>query len=208
MLNRIVQTIALVVLAGHSSISLRASQAPVELYATVDELIWWLPADTETAQVTQTPAQPRGPLFDAMETARGEIAFGDVAYAGTIARHLNTARAKATVEGSRRFLPPSGLGQMRHDGALIILFDKPLGAAGAALVADLEKIALKIEQLEGLQVVEFRGEMELLAVAITADAVLYGELHANRKPIRRSRSIGKNHFTRRQPFHGTTQHLE
>ena len=160
MLKRIAQTTALVVLAGQASIAFRASQAPVDLYATVDELIWWLPADSETVQVTQTPAQPRGPLFDAMETARGEIAFGDVAYADTMARHLKIARVKATVEGSRRFLPPSGLGQMRHDGALIILFDKPLDGAGAALLADLEKIALKIEQLEGLKVVEFRDEIE------------------------------------------------
>jgi hypothetical protein len=90
-------------------------------------VLWWLPLDTETVEVTQTPASPRGPLFDVMEHARGEIVGGDVSYAETLTRHLRGARVKATVDGSRHFRPPSGLGGTLYEGALIVRFEKPLG---------------------------------------------------------------------------------
>ena len=38
--------------------------------------------------------------------------------------------------------------------------------------------------------------------------ILHGDLHANRKRAWRRRSIGENHFTRRQPLHGASQRLE
>ena len=134
--------------------------APAPLPPAIEDLLWWLPPDTETVQVTQTPAKPDGPLFEAMDYARGEIASGDVAYSETLTRHLRSARIKATVDGAKHFRPPSGLGAMRYDGAMILLFEKPLGSAGSGLMADLAKAALKVEEMDGVKVVEFRDRLE------------------------------------------------
>jgi hypothetical protein len=49
---------------------------------------------------------------------------------------------------------------MRHEGALLVLFDKPLGEAGHRLMADLQKTALRVDQFEGLTIVEFRDKLE------------------------------------------------
>lgn len=99
-------------------------------------------------------------MFEAIPHLNAEVAFGDVAYAEILTHHLRTVRAKITVDGSRHFRRPSGLGDMPHDGALIFAFEKRLGAAGTALMADLAKIALKVEQIDGVEVVEFRDQLE------------------------------------------------
>lgn len=154
---RVLAAVLLILITGVSTVR---PQAPARVSADVEDLLWWLPPDTETLQVTQTPAEPQGPLFEAMEHARGEIGSGDVAYAETLARHLRSARIKATVDGSRHFRSPSGLGEMPYDGALIFLFETPLGTAGSRLTTDLEKSALKVEEIEGVKVVEFRDRLE------------------------------------------------
>ena len=139
-----------------------AAQTPPagKIPSAVEELLWWLPPDTETVQVTQTPDKPaHGPLFDGMEFVRGEIGIGDVSYADILVQHLRTARIKATVDGARRFRPPSGLGSTLYEGALIILFERPL-PDGRALIAALVKNAVKVEEIQGVTTVEFRDTLE------------------------------------------------
>jgi len=111
-------------------------------------------------QVTQTPASPRGPLFDAMNHARGEMVGGDESYSESLTRHLKGVRVKATVAGSRHFSPPSGLGGMLYEGALIVRFEHPLGETGTRLMADLVKRALRVDHFDGLGSVEFRDKLE------------------------------------------------
>jgi hypothetical protein len=128
--------------------------------AAVEELLWWLPTDTETVRVTQIRTGARGPLFEALEMADGKVEFGDVAYASVVNRYLKAARLIANVDGSRRFVAPSGLGEMPSEGAMILFFEKPLGASGNGMMAELEKTAETVEQIAGLKVVLFRDKLE------------------------------------------------
>ena len=138
----------------------RAQSPKPPIAAGVEAVLWWLPPDTETVQVTQTPAQPQGPLFEVMRHARGEFQGGSTSWANTLRQHLDGVRIEATVEGSRRFAPPTGLGGMLYEGALIIRFARPLGETGKRLMADLQQSALKADQFDGLSVLEFRDKLE------------------------------------------------
>ena len=155
---RILTTGLLVLISGVAATRAQPQQPRVSV--DIEELLWWLPPDTETVQVTQTPASPRGPLFDGIEHARGEIGGGDESFSDTLTQHLKGRRVKATVDGSRRFTPPSGLGGMLYEGAMIVRFEKPLGETGTRLMADLGKRALKVDHFDGLEIVEFRDKLE------------------------------------------------
>jgi hypothetical protein len=155
---RIVTTGLLVLLVGVPGI--RSQSQTSRVSADIEELLWWLPPDTETVEVTQTPTNPRGPLFEAMKLARGEFAGGDTSWAGSLAEHLKGTRINATVDGSRRFAPPSGFGEMLYEGATIIRFAKPLAETGRQLTADLTTRAAKVDQFDGLQMLEFRDKIE------------------------------------------------
>ena len=154
-------TIGLFVLVSGMSGARREVQ-PRTVPTEIEELLWWLPSDTETVQVTQTPKNLRGPLFNVMERAGGKtnIVSGDVAFGEPLVRHLNGTRVKATVDGARRFRPPSGLGSTIYEGAFIVRFETPLGEAGAPLIADLAERAVKVDRFDGLQIVEFREKLE------------------------------------------------
>ncbi len=126
----------------------------------IDELLWWLPADTETVQVAQTPGRTRGLPVEAISLPDGKVEFGDVGYKETLERHLSTARVKASLEGSRRFVAPSGLGGMMFEGANLLLLEKPFADEGKGLMAELQKQALKVDAVGGFTVVEFRDKLE------------------------------------------------
>ena len=154
-------TIAGLLLIGASGTLGSTPQAPAaKLPAAIEEILWWLPPDTETLQVTQVRTGARGPLFEAIEVANGKIEFGDVGYADVVNQSLKTARLIAMVDGSRRFVAPSGLGEMPSEGAMILYFEKPLGTSGARMMAELEKTAEKVENMGGVKVILFRDRLE------------------------------------------------
>ncbi len=159
-MNRLLAILAIVVVGGSATLSPLTRSAPPKLAPEIEEILWWLPADTETLQVTQTPARARGPLFEAMPTAAGKIDFEDRSFGKTLNQALRATPLKATVDGSRRFVAPKGLGEMPSEGARIFLFAKPLGATANGLMAQLEKGALSTEQIGGVKVVVYREKVE------------------------------------------------
>jgi hypothetical protein len=158
-MHRVFATVLLALICGVASVLRQQTFARPS--AAVEELLWWLPSDTETVMVTQVPARrTAGPLFEEMATFSERIDFGDTTYAKTITRHLRSARLKTTIEGSRHFTAPSGLGEMPYEGATIYLFAKSIDAGGNALMTDLERTALSVERIEGFKVLEFRDKVE------------------------------------------------
>ena len=145
-------------LASGVATSARTHSVPGKLSADIEDLLWWLPPDTETLQVTRTRPAPQGPLPVALAQTVGDIGTGAV-YAARMTGNLGT-RIKLTVTGSRRFLPPSGLGDTRYEGAQIFVFDRPVGASMTRVLRGLETSAVRVEQIEGLRVVEFRDAIE------------------------------------------------
>jgi hypothetical protein len=126
----------------------------------IDELLWWLPTDTETVQVTQRPSRTRGLPVEAISAPDGKVELGDVGYKETLERHLSNVRVKASLEGSRRFAAPSGLGGMLFEGANLFLLEKPFADDGKSLMGELQKQALKVDAIAEFTVVEFRDKLE------------------------------------------------
>jgi hypothetical protein len=157
-IHRLLLTILLIVVTDARNLCAQAQSLPAKLSADVEDLLWWLPPDTETLQVTRRPPKPQGPLSGALAQTFGDIGTG-AAYAARLTQDLG-ARIKLRVNGSRHFLPPSGLGDTRYEGAQIFVFDKPLGASMSRWLTGLETSAVSVEQIEGLKVVEFHDEME------------------------------------------------
>jgi hypothetical protein len=127
--------------------------------AAIDELLWWLPIDTETVAARQPAARPRGTPIEKL-LSEVDFDFDGFAHNKILAHNLTGIRVKASLEGARRFRAPSGLGGTLFDGATLYLLDKPLPAAGATLMAELAKEAQAVSRVGNVDVVEFRDKLE------------------------------------------------
>ena len=158
----VVSTIAL-------SASIQAQPPPrdFKLSKAVEDVLWWLPEDTETLMVAQGPFAPgahtRGIDVDALgleRTIQGiTLSIGDDQFDPMLAKTLRTRPIALAIHGSRRFRAPNGFGMMRYEGALIVVFQDDLGADGKALEQSLCKQATKTEILSGVSVATFDGKM-------------------------------------------------
>ena len=98
-----------------------------KLPKAVDDILWWLPEDTETLMVTQGPfavgAESRAIDVDALgldATAQLiTLSIGDDHFDPELAKTLRKRPIALAVHGSRRFRAPNGFGMMRYEGALI-----------------------------------------------------------------------------------------
>ena len=139
-------------------VSAAPRQSPVRPSAAIEEMLWWLPAATETLMVQQASSPPmRGLVHDALLSDKIDV--GDSALMTSAKPHLQGARLKLTLEGSRRFTTPRGLGEFPYEGVTIYTFMKPLGAGGQALMSDLAKTGMRARQVHGF-VVEFSETVE------------------------------------------------
>lgn len=85
-------------------VSAEARQSAVRPSAAIEDMLWWLPADTETLMVQQRSAPPmRGLVHDALLS--DEIDVGDSGLMAAAKPHLQGARLKLTLEGSRMTSP-------------------------------------------------------------------------------------------------------
>lgn len=157
-MHRIVTAGALVLILAVPEI--RAQSQTRHLSPDIEELLWWLPPDTETLQVERAPDKPRGLLFDVKEDAHGEVDDDAAPWVKVFARHLNAAKVAVSVDGSRHFAPPRGFGDMPFEGAEITRFARPLGETGQHLMAELGKLALKADRFDGVEILEFRDKAE------------------------------------------------
>jgi hypothetical protein len=140
-------------------VSAEPRQSAVRPSAAIEEMLWWLPADTETLIVQQASAPPmRGLVHDALLNEKIDV--GDSELMASAKPHLQGARLKLTLEGSRRFTEPPGLGEFPYEGVTIYTFMKPLGADGQALMSDLAKTGMRTRQVHSFDVVEFSEKVE------------------------------------------------
>jgi hypothetical protein len=142
-----------------AGVSAEPRQSAVRPSTAIEEMLWWLPADTETLIVQQASAPPmRGLVHDALLSEKIDV--GDSALMASAKPHLQGARLKLTIEGSRRFTEPPGLGEFPHEGVTICAFMKPLGAGGKTLMSDLAKTGMRTRQVHGFDVVAFSEKVE------------------------------------------------
>jgi hypothetical protein len=114
---------------------------------TVDQVLEWLPADTETVFVARGPyrlkvhelKETEGPRAQSLEETLQDLAGGLSGRVNAGWKELAGETIDLAVEGARRFRGPRNLGLGPYDGCNILLFRHPLGKRATTLMKALEK---------------------------------------------------------------------
>ena len=101
---------------------------PVRPSAAIEEMLWWLPADTETLMVQQASApRMRGLVHDALlsdRNRRGRLGAHGIREASLTGSAPQTHTRRVAALYRHR----AGLGEFPYEGVTIYAFMKPLGA--------------------------------------------------------------------------------
>jgi hypothetical protein len=143
----------------------------------LQEVLSWLPEDTETISVARGPFVPNSKIArstaDVDENENRVVSEREVGEPfetlplslfgfkdGLLLPHLKGKRISLAIEGARHFRPPSGLGEMPYEGCAIALFVDDLNIDMTSFVKDNRKSILKVEQIEGQVVTVFQEKLE------------------------------------------------
>ena len=156
-------------LASHADMKAAASENP----NTIDEVLSWLPADTETVTVANGPfwmsdfgfseTEQKDPLNSAqiLEKAFQSLTLGLFGFKkSNLAQNLERQKVVLAIEGSRHFRSAQGLGELPYEGCAIAVFADDLGVRSASFIRDTVKVASRSEQIEGQNVVVFQDKLE------------------------------------------------
>jgi hypothetical protein len=134
----------------------------------VNEVISWLPADTETIFVAST--QFVMPPFKQPETEQGnEPSLQELlrpldrfeTKKGLLQNYLKGERIELTVEGSRHFSPPVGsFGAMPYEGCEIAVLAKATSGRETSFMKAAGSAALRTDGIAGQNVVVFREKID------------------------------------------------
>lgn len=170
----------LVVLAaaiGNSGCKNKSSIVPEpnQLSQQANQVLSWLPADTETF------ISARGPfLFPTSETERQanededrttvardlrqvfqSLALGPLSLNnGGLEKRLVGTNVLFAAEGSRSFRSPGGLGELPYEGCSIVIFMDDVVDRRDAFMEDSTKNAVRLEEIESQKVAVFQQKME------------------------------------------------
>lgn len=135
-------------------------------------VISWLPADTETLLVARGPFwmsnfqigrdyRDRDTKTEDVQKAFQGLTLGLFALKdGNLEKRLEGKKILFAAEGSRHFRPPKELGELPYEGCAIAMFGEDLGDLRDTFLKDASKDALKVDEIEGLKVAVFEEQME------------------------------------------------
>lgn len=150
-------------IAGSAAVHHQDNQAG-EMSARIEQVLNWLPVDTETVIVAQGPLK----LSDVAEGRQGLeelLKQSLIGLVGTIRgkeykARLTGLQIELLVEGSRHFRFPHGLGLMPYEGCRIAIFSEQQREPLAALMNTLTKDAQANEEIAGHSVARFEEKWE------------------------------------------------
>ncbi len=135
----------------------------------IGQMLAWFPADTETVTVVTGPL----PLPKLEKDSNGALSMAKSEHEVRdkfmqfpllpllgLSKNFQDEPMLAAIEGSRDFLPPSGLGMMRYQGAVIAVFAGDIKDRANAYLKDSTPKILRTEQIEGHQVAVFEDKSE------------------------------------------------
>jgi hypothetical protein len=135
----------------------------------IEEVLWWLPEDTETVSVVRGPfkvsasAEPSESMSpaDFVELALSQEPLGGLGVIkdGVFLKQFVGHTVSLCVEGGRRFRAPTSLGGMRFEGCDIIILQQDF-AERTALLNRMASQAKVFHNLEGQRVAEFEERLE------------------------------------------------
>lgn len=156
----------------------QASPAPTTTSPTspsqlIQQALTWFPADTETVIAANGPflmpdlkrdsyeIKSSGDTNQEIESEFKSLPIGLFGFQnGLLANHLKGQQILLSMEGSRHFRAPSGLGEGPFDGCDVIVFATDVSDRANSFMKDSSRVALRTEQIEGQKVTVFQEKME------------------------------------------------
>ena len=140
---------------------------------SLNQVLGWLPADTETVLVANGPfswepeahstnLSPQERMTDAdleMESRMFPLTLLNFKNGG-FGEFVKGKRVALAIEGSRRFRPPRALGLMRYEGCLIMIFGPAVSLDGAAFMGAAASSAIRFEESGGTRIAVFEAQAE------------------------------------------------
>lgn len=135
----------------------------------IGQMLFWFPADTETVTAVMGPLSlqkfekgPNGAL--SMVKSDNEVRDQFMLFPTLLLKDpgndFKDRPILVTIEGSRGFLPPTGLGGMRYQGALIAVFAGDITDRVSSFLKDPSSANAHTEQIEGHAVTVSQGKSE------------------------------------------------
>ena len=129
-----------------------------KLPSPVEQVLWWLPVDTQTVVVARGPSK----FLEAFGRGQGVDGIFIGSWPPSMVHEdkptrIAVAPIKLLVEGSRQFRAPTGLGLMRYEGAMIAVFEHDIDDQTAK---SLHEGATQTETITGRRVSLFKTQME------------------------------------------------
>ena len=148
-----------------------AHKAPTSRAYSVDDVIWWLPEDTQTLSVVRGPYKTTPPISELPEriSAIEQVAlvlrmapFGSfqMINEGSFYKLLVGRTVLFGVEASRKFRAPEDLGGMLYEGCDIVVFQEGLGPARDELLKQMASQAKQVQTIAGQEVMSFEETLE------------------------------------------------
>jgi hypothetical protein len=150
-----------------------ASSLAVAQQPNLNQVLNWLPADTETVLGANGPFSwdPKTlsnapPSQEHLTTAELEMQSRMFPLTllnfknGGVGEFIRGKTVSLAIEGSRRFRPPGGLGLMRYEGCLVIVFIPTVSLDGAAFMRAAANSAVRFEEHNGTRVAVFAEKSE------------------------------------------------
>jgi hypothetical protein len=148
--------------------SLAVAQQP-----NLNQVLSWLPNDTETilgangpfawdpkALSNDSPSQERLSAKE-LEMQSRMFPLGLLNFkSGGFEEFVKGKTVSLAIEGSRRFRPPSGLGLMRYEGCLVMIFAPTVSLDGAAFMSKAANSAVRFDEHNGTRVAVFEEKAE------------------------------------------------
>lgn len=143
----------------------------IEKAKLIDEILWWLPEDTETVFVTNGPFTIPPHVSDLENNAEitpkliENVFFNQyrAIFLGNqdrLREPLAKYEIQVGLEGSRRFRAPKSLGLLPFEGCQISVFSQNIAEIQGNLLPLLESDAVKIHSINGVRVAEFMERLE------------------------------------------------
>lgn len=142
-------------------------QVKPDLDLTVDKVLEWLPADTETIMVDRGPYKIEPPPREdqaappPLEVILRYLSLGPlVQRKATPKKELADEVVLFTVEGSKGFRSPKGLGLMPYDGCHVVVFNRDVFASASACLKSMKDDGAKEMDVAGHKAVVWEEQME------------------------------------------------
>jgi hypothetical protein len=135
----------------------------------IGEMLSWFPADTETVTAVMGPLPlqkfEKGPngvlsMVKSDNEMRDQFMLFPTLLLKDPGNDFKDRPILATIEGSRGFLPPTGLGGMRYQGALIAVFAGDITDRVSSFLKDPSSANAHTEQIEGHAVTVSQSKSE------------------------------------------------